>query len=174
LNRAVHYFTAARFKPEQIIARYGVNMRYQGQNWALTFDLHQDQGLGDLSFVDSGLGDRAIAAFNARHMAEYGQIREGEIPEITGVRLASTVETPSPVVTKGFSAASTAATPLKSRRANLGQGYAPTPIYSGSGLRPGHTITGPAIIEETFTTIVVYPGWQCDVDDAGDYELTRA
>jgi N-methylhydantoinase A len=34
-------------------------------------------------------------------------------------------------------------------------------------------VTGPAIIEETFTTIVVYPGWKAEVDDAGDYELTR-
>jgi N-methylhydantoinase A len=31
----------------------------------------------------------------------------------------------------------------------------------------------PAIIEETFTTIVVYPGWKAQLDDAGDYELTR-
>lgn len=34
-------------------------------------------------------------------------------------------------------------------------------------------IVGPSIIEETFTTIVVYPGWKAQVDDAGDCELTR-
>jgi N-methylhydantoinase A len=32
---------------------------------------------------------------------------------------------------------------------------------------------GPAVIEETFTTIVVYPGWKAQVDDAGDYELRK-
>jgi N-methylhydantoinase A len=32
---------------------------------------------------------------------------------------------------------------------------------------------GPAIIEESFTTIVVYPGWTASVDDVGDYEMTR-
>ena len=32
----------------------------------------------------------------------------------------------------------------------------------------------PGIIEETFTTIVVYPDWNARVDDAGDYELVRA
>jgi N-methylhydantoinase A len=32
---------------------------------------------------------------------------------------------------------------------------------------------GPSIIEETFTTIVVYPGWTARVDDAGDYELVK-
>jgi len=34
-------------------------------------------------------------------------------------------------------------------------------------------VVGPAIIEESFTTIVVYPGWQCRVDDDGDYELVK-
>ncbi len=33
------------------------------------------------------------------------------------------------------------------------------------------TSPGPAIIEENFTTIVVYPGWNARLDDAGDYEL---
>jgi N-methylhydantoinase A len=28
------------------------------------------------------------------------------------------------------------------------------------------------VIEETFTTIAVYPGWQVALDDAGDYVLT--
>jgi N-methylhydantoinase A len=34
-------------------------------------------------------------------------------------------------------------------------------------------IESPAIIEETFTTIVVYPGWEATLDDAGDYVLAR-
>ena len=38
---------------------------------------------------------------------------------------------------------------------------------------PGHEVTGPGIIQEVFTTIVVYPGWKARVDDAGDYEMTR-
>jgi len=29
------------------------------------------------------------------------------------------------------------------------------------------------VIEETFTTIAVYPGWEAVVDDASDYGLTR-
>ena len=34
-------------------------------------------------------------------------------------------------------------------------------------------MAGPAIIEETFTTIAVYPGWEAILDDAGDYLLRR-
>jgi N-methylhydantoinase A len=100
-------------------------------------------------------------------------MREGEIPEITGVRLVSYVDTPVPPVAQGFSTPVATAESARTRRANLGAGYQETPIYPGSDLKPGHEISGPAIVEETFTTIVVYPGWKARVDDAGDYELTR-
>ncbi len=77
------------------------------------------------------------------------------------------------MVSRGFTAPFVAAPVAKTRRANLGDGYKDTNIYLGADLEPGHAVPGPAIIEETFTTIVVYPGWRAVVDDAGDYELTR-
>ena len=43
----------------------------------------------------------------------------------------------------------------------------------GPTLRPGDTLRAPAVIEETFTTIAVYPGWEARVDDSGDYLLER-
>ena len=178
-ERAEKYFAAAGFSRDSVTATYQMNMRYPGQNWSLTFDvktsigLNTNGGLQDLSFVDGAIGDQAIAAFNKRHMEEYGHVREGEVPEITGVRLATYVDTSSPIVAKGFSAPTVAAKAAKRRRANLGDGYKETNIFMGSRLKPGDEVVGPAIIEETFTTIVVYPRWQAHVDDAGDYELTR-
>lgn len=171
--KAAQYFLDANFSLEQITAVYQLNMRYRGQNWALTFDMHTGQGVEDLSFVDDSLGERALAAFNQRHMAEFGHVRDAELPEIIGVRLKTTVVTPAPVVAQGFSSDRTAAPPYTQRRANLGDGFASTPVYRGLDLQPGHDIAGPAIVEETFTTVVVYPGWSVRVDDAGDYEMTR-
>jgi N-methylhydantoinase A len=173
-QRAGKYFAEAGFSRNDVVARYQMKMRYPGQNWPLTFDIQTNRGLQDLSFVDEQIGPRAIELFNARHMEEYGHVREGEMPEITGVRLVSDVETPSPVVTGGFEAPAVVVKATRTRRANLGEGYKETGIFHGSELKPGHLVIGPAIIEETFTTIVVYPGWQAHVDDAGDYELTKA
>lgn len=173
-ERAAKYFADAGFAPDQVVANYQFNMRYPGQNFALTFDVQPGGRLGDLSFVDEGLGARAIALFNERHMQEYNHIRAHEVPEVIGVRLASHVVTPSPVVATGFTAPRVRPQPTKTRRANLGQGFQPTGVFLGRDLVPGSEITGPAIIDETFTTIVVYPGWRALVDDAGDYELTRA
>lgn len=172
-DRAEKFFTDANFVPEQITAKYQLNMRYRGQNWALSFDMHTSTGKRDLSFVGDDLGNKAIEAFNKRHMEEFGHIREDETPEIVGVRLATAVETLSPAFAKGFTAARVAAEPDKVRRANLGQGFQDTNVFHGARLAPGHEVIGPAIIEESFTTIVVYPDWRARVDDAGDYELTR-
>lgn len=173
-DRAALYFENANFDPGMVTARYQINMRYPGQNWVLGFDVKINKGLSDLSFVADGIERQAIELFNKRHMEEYGHVREAEMPEITGVRLSTSIETPSPIVIKGFSAPIVAAKPSKSRLANLGAGFQPTDIYLGVQLKPCHEVQGPAIIEETFTTIVVYPGWRARVDDAGDYELTRA
>lgn len=172
-TRAERYFADAQFAAADVSAKYQMNMRYPGQNFSLSFDIHAGRGFGDLSFIDERIGQRAIELFNQRHMEEYHHIRDDEMPEVTGVRLETSVETPSPVVAQGFTAKKAAAPVAKTRRANLGQGYAATPIYRGSELVPGHEIVGPGIIEETFTTIVVYPGWKALVDDAGDYELCR-
>jgi N-methylhydantoinase A len=172
-QRAEKYFADANFPRDRVTAKYQMKMRYPGQNWALTFDIKTNKGAQDLSFVDQTIGPKAIAAFNKRHMEEYGHVREGEVPEIVGVRLATFVDTPAPIVTKGFKASIVAAKVAKTRRANLGEGYQQTNVFHGADLKPGHEIVGPAIIEETFTTIVVYPHWKARVDDAGDYELTR-
>lgn len=166
-------FTSAGFTADQVRAQWRLNMRYGGQNWALTFDVHESRGLDDLSFIDEGLSTRAIGAFNQRHLAEYGHVREGEVPEITGVRLAAHVDTPMPPTGGGFTALAVEAAPSSYRRANLGHGYGNVGIFKGPALAPGARVTGPAIIEEVFTTIVVYPGWQARVDDAGDYILVR-
>jgi N-methylhydantoinase A len=45
-------------------------------------------------------------------------------------------------------------------------------VYDGPRLVPGQTILGPAIVEEPFTTIVVYPGQRATVDGHGNYTIT--
>ena len=43
-------------------------------------------------------------------------------------------------------------------------GRVDTPVYEMRLLQPGNTLVGPALIESDDTTIVVSPGWTCDVD----------
>ncbi len=171
--RAETFLTAAGFRRADMQCRYQLNLRYPGQNWSLTVDAAQVTGEQDLSFADEQLVARMVARFHALHQEQYGHAREAEAPEITGVRLVAATDIPGPVFSGGSTAARQAATAHRERRANLGHGFAPTAIFRGADLTPGHEVKGPAIIEEQFTTIVVYPGWTAHVDDAGDYELNR-
>jgi N-methylhydantoinase A len=171
--RAVKYFNDAGFATDRVRFSYQINMRYAGQNFAASFEMFNCLGEQQFAFLDAGFPDRALQAFNKRHLEEFEHIREGELPEIIGVRLVSQAETAAPKVGAGFTAKTVAATPAKKRRANLGDGYRETDVFAGASLVPGNEVTGPAIIEETFTTIVVYPGWKALVDDAGDYELRK-
>jgi N-methylhydantoinase A/oxoprolinase/acetone carboxylase beta subunit len=39
-----------------------------------------------------------------------------------------------------------------------------TPVYDWDRLGPGHTIPGPALIDDKTTTVLVLPGLICEVD----------
>ncbi len=172
-TRAEGVFAEAGIERDRIHARYQLNLRYVGQNWSLTLDVCERTGARDLSFIDDAVAGRMIEAFHAAHEAEYGHRREGEMPEVTGVRLQTSSDVPEPHFAHGSTAARTPAQARTERRANLGRGHETVPVYAGADLAPGHTIAGPGIIEESFTTIVVYPEWDAWIDDAGDAILER-
>ena len=48
-------------------------------------------------------------------------------------------------------------------------GFVETLCYDGEWLRYGNVISGPAIIEETNTTVVVPPGAELTIDVYGNY-----
>jgi N-methylhydantoinase A len=45
-------------------------------------------------------------------------------------------------------------------------------LYDGDALEPGMSFAGPAIIEESGTTVVIPPGFPCTVDDYGNYRIS--
>jgi N-methylhydantoinase A len=47
-------------------------------------------------------------------------------------------------------------------------------IYDGDGLEPGMSFTGPAIVEEADTTVVIPPDLPCFMDDFGNYCIQTA
>ena len=48
-----------------------------------------------------------------------------------------------------------------------------TTRHVGGGLEPGQVISGPAIIDEAITTVVIPPGWRAELDKQHDIHLTR-
>jgi N-methylhydantoinase A len=173
-ERASLALAVAGFARAAVTARYQVNLRYPGQNWSLAVEAASVRGARDLSFANDGLVAELVERFHRRHEEEYGHRRAAEEPELTGVRLTASADVAGPRFGGGTSSARREPTPARTRRANLGRGFEATAIHHGPSLRPGDLVRAPAVIEETFTTIAVYPGWQAVVDDAGDYRLERA
>ena len=48
-------------------------------------------------------------------------------------------------------------------------GTVPTPVHEGALLRPGHTLDGPAIVDEQTTTLLVGAGQHLRVTAAGNF-----
>ena len=66
-------------------------------------------------------------------------------------------------------------TPVSERSVYFGEtGRVNAPIYHGEMLRPSIKISGPAIIEEPTTTLVIYPGMSAQVSSANNYLLDTA
>ena len=45
-------------------------------------------------------------------------------------------------------------------------------MYDGPQLGPGASVTGPALIEEPFTVVVLGPGAIARLDELGNYTIT--
>jgi len=87
--------------------------------------------------VTASIGPEAIAAFNERHMEEFRSRTRGRGAEITGVRLVTYVDTPSPRVARGFGAPTVMARAAGTRRREPGWRLPGTQVYLGSELSPG-------------------------------------
>jgi N-methylhydantoinase A len=170
-ERAERALAGAGFPRAAISARYQVNLRYPGQNWSLAVEAASVRGAQDLSFAGAALLPALVERFHRRHEEEYGHRRAAEEPELTGVRLTASADVAGPRFGAGNAAPRREPAPARWRRANLGRGFEETAIHHGPSLQPGDLVRAPAVIEETFTTIAVYPGWEAHVDDAGDYWL---
>ncbi|MSO73805.1 MAG: hydantoinase/oxoprolinase family protein [Alphaproteobacteria bacterium] len=146
-----------------------VEARYQSQVWEL------DTPLPVRRFRNEKDVAALIEAFHNVHDRVYAVRDEGSQVECVNWRGRISIalgERPKPA--RGRQRAR-APKPSGKRRAFFGDGRAvQAPIFKGGELKPGDRITGPAIIEEATTTIVVYPKMIARVSPAFNYILESA
>jgi N-methylhydantoinase A len=140
--------------PSRVNVQRGIDFRYVGQNYEL-----------EIGWVPGGPGPLK-AAFEARHRQLYGYAT-GENVECVNLRVtARAVEEPLPLPPppSGASALSTG-----SHRAYFKEtGAVEMPRYDRTSLPPSHVVTGPAMVEDEWSTTVVYPGQRCVADTLGN------
>jgi N-methylhydantoinase A len=164
--QGVAHLESDGFAASHIAIKRSIDMRYVGQVHECTVDIGNFE-------VNSGSIERIIEAFHHRHEELYTYSERQSIVEIVNIEstLFGLVDKPTApkITTSGL-----AQEALKGRRNAIFSADGKvqvTPIYDGALLGVGSSVTGPAIIEEVTTTIVIEPGWTAQLDESGSYVM---
>jgi N-methylhydantoinase A len=156
-------------KPRAVVVKRAADMRYVGQEHAVTVDLPLRL------FVRE---DRAgiKRAFDAMHAQRYGTSAPKEPAEIVSLRSTVTGALSKPklnTIKRGKSAPERAA--MRGKRPVYFDGrFRMTSIYDRALLLTGNRIDGPALIEEYASTTVLWPGDRLKVDPYGSLHISVA
>jgi N-methylhydantoinase A len=167
-NEGLAAIGASQIRPEEIIFERAADMRYVGQEHAVTVDLPQ---------VYFEHKDRAGIKnhFDEVHKVRYGTSAPNEPADIVSLRvtvLGRMKKPPRNEVAEGASEPDTQALrahkPVYFRSAG---DYVATPVYQRNLLKSGNQIQGPALIEEHASTTVIQPGDHLRVDALGNLNI---
>jgi N-methylhydantoinase A len=158
-------------KPRKIAFKRAADMRYVGQEHAVTVDI-------PLTVFSRRDGKAIKRLFDQMHELRYGTCVPAEPAEIVSLR--STVsgimrKPPQPKIKRGRAIPPKAAFAGK-RPVNLGErgGFRSTPTYRRAELAAGNKIKGPALIEEHASTTVLMSGDVLTVDLHGNLLIAVA
>jgi N-methylhydantoinase A len=162
---------AASVAPQAIAVKRAADMRYVGQEHAVTVDL---------PLPLFAAKDRAgiKACFDAMHELRYGTSAPDERAEIVSLRTTVTgvmSKPPRTTIKSGdarpVAAALSGTRPVYFREAG---GFVETPTYARAALLAGNRVAGPALVEEHASTTVLGPGDALEVDQFGDLVIAVA
>lgn len=133
--------------------------RYFGQSYEISVPVTDEDGR-----VMSP--SQIVAAFNDLHRHLYGHAEAGAAVEIVNLRARIVAATPDlPLADAAAERTEGAAQPCGRRALRInGATYDDAAIYNREDLRAGDIISGPAVVEQDDTTVVVIPGWAARVD----------
>src|ERR1700719_848287 len=153
----------ARSTPEKIAVKRAADMRYVGQEHAVTVDLPSEV------FAKQ---DRAAIKrhFDEMHELRYGTSAPQERAEIVSLRTTVTgvMRKPPQETIAAGDAAPPAPAHTGKRAVYFGEGFVDTPTFARAHLLARNRIAGPALIEEHASTTVVLPGATAEVDEFGN------
>ncbi len=127
----------------------------------------------DIPVPFSGSIEQTVSAFHDMHEKTHTYAVRDEQPVIRSVRLKAIGQSKKPHLPIGEpSRGGVDAAKTGKRRAYFDGKFVDTAVFAGDRLGVGHKLEGPAIIEERFTTIVLYPGHRAELDMHGNYIIT--
>lgn len=160
--------TQSGTRPEDVVIERAADMRYVGQEHAVTVDLP------GAFFVDR---DRSAIKrqFDDLHKVRYGTSAPKEPADLVSLRvtvLGTMKKPPKHSVATGTATPDAGAVRATKPVYFRSSGWADTPVYIRELLLAGNAIDGPALIEEHASTTVVQPGDSLRVDELGNLQIT--
>ena len=160
--KVIEEFRINGFKPEEVILRPGYRMQYMGQ----LNDLEISSPVTSASSAQDW--NRIVEAFEQTYSRVYA--RSARSPElgfsITGAIMRGMVITQKPVLPEDPEGG-----PMPPKEARIGtrplyrhKVWHDAVLWKMEALKPGNTITGPAIVESDATTFVVPKGFSTTLD----------
>jgi N-methylhydantoinase A len=156
---ALDELRAAAAGPRLVISR-AVDLRYSGQNY-------------EIAVPWDGGGTAALrASFEHRHRQLYGYAT-GESVECVTLRVTARVERDwtSAGAPEAMGRESSITTAGMQRAVFPSTGEVTMPRYDRGALPAGRPISGPALVEDEWSTIVVYPGQRAAADSSGNLTI---
>jgi N-methylhydantoinase A len=167
VREALKEFEALNVSRDALILSKSADVRYAGQYHEVEISLRE----GDITSKDI---EKAAEEFHQKHKELYTFSLPWVPVEIRNLRLIGKSKGQKIKVGKIETGTADASKALKPKRqCYFGGSHRETQIYDGDKLKAGNVISGNAIIEEPLTTVVIPQGWQCNIDEYGNYIIRR-
>ena len=146
---------------EDVLFERKLDLRYSIQKYELAVPVAG----GKLQETDKATWRRL---FDERHEQHYGSRASDQQVEIVNYHLTARVVLPKPKVTELPPHGENPEAAFKGRRRAYFDGWVDCPLYDRERLACGNRLSGPAIIEQVDSTVVVHPGQLAHVDRFGN------
>ncbi|MGW0632334.1 hydantoinase/oxoprolinase family protein [Streptomyces sp. NPDC002758] len=156
------------FSPDSLKCSFSAEVRFAGQEHTLNTPVDEDFLDGDALRLLQDLPAR----FVERHRERYGHGDLNSPTEIVTLRCRAIAPVIRPAFTRPSAQAETR--PVASRDIWFPDSgwHKDVPVYERQDLGAEYRITGPAVVDEWTTTVIVPPGWSAHVDELSNLVLT--
>jgi 5-oxoprolinase (ATP-hydrolysing) len=155
-DKAVRALVQQGYQESSVLVERYVNMRYDGTDNAIMIRE------SETPFHE---------AFRSHYQREFGFVLQGRDILIDDYRVRAVVPGPNPVALPD-------PTPLgppassETARTYFEHGWEDVPVYEMKNLLPGHVVTGPSLIIQAISTVVLELGCTAFVTASGDLDIT--
>jgi N-methylhydantoinase A len=158
----------ASIRSESVAIKRALDMRYVGQEHAVTVDV-------PMEIFASGDREQVKRLFDDMHALRYGTNAPEERAEIVSLRTTVTgvMKKPPQENIKAGGAKPNDDAFTGNRQVYFGEtGFTETPTFARAALVAGNRIEGPALVEERESTTVLMPGDTMEVDRLGNLVIS--